>query len=484
VTARACFGAAAIAFVAGVFPAIATAQTAAAPRPKVFAAASDAIGLDYVPDQQGGLTPIKDTFHMQFVNGYSSMSSTSGPMASAAVADPGNGATQGPAAACPIIGESFGDAATPFMPFITACTSAKWPFTVRADGLNPDRRTEGSTDFGGSNGQVSGQGGSAHAVVNPDGTSLTDATMAGLRLSPLPGGGATGVPLPGGIPALPGQTAAPLDTSVFTEGSIQASTRNYFEGSTAVTHSESVVSGVRMLGGLASIDSITSVAEVRYAPGAAPVGTSSTTVQGFTVLGQPATITDQGVQGQGSPDAVNDALNQALNAQGLFIRLVPAVQEQDASGFMTARAQGVVIDYSKDVQTGVSVPPPPSTPLTPTSPSVNGVYFVRYNFASVHAKALVRDLPAVTPAKISVPTVSGGGSGSTTASGFTGGSTAAPTPAPALGSNPGEDFLTKPTLFGLNFDLRWLYLAFTLAGFGMCIAPRLVLPARLPGQQA
>jgi hypothetical protein len=37
---------------------------------------------------------------------------------------------------------------------------------------------------------------------------------------------------------------------------------------------------------------------------------------------------------------------------------------------------------------------------------------------------------------------------------------------------------------GLDFDLRWLYLAFTLAAFGMCVAPRLVLPARLPGLKA
>jgi len=34
---------------------------------------------------------------------------------------------------------------------------------------------------------------------------------------------------------------------------------------------------------------------------------------------------------------------------------------------------------------------------------------------------------------------------------------------------------------GLNFDLRWLYLAFTLVAFGMCIAPKFALSARLPG---
>jgi hypothetical protein len=306
--------------------------------------------------------------------------------------------------------------------------------------------------------------------------------MSGLRIAPLPGGGAIGIPLPGGDPALPGQTAAPIDTALFSAGSIQATTKNIFEGLTVITHSESVVSGVRMLGGIATIDSITSIADVRYAAGVAPVGTSSTTVQGFKVLGQPATITDQGVQGEGSPQGVNDGLNQALNSQGLFIRLLPAVQEQEASGFMTARAQGVVVDYSRDIQTGVSIPPPPPTPLTPTSPAVNGVYFVRYNFASVSARALARDITFPSGAGgLGVPSLSAG-SGSAAASAFTGGSTVAPTAAPPIGSKPGEDVATTPSLLGVTFDLRWLYLAFTLAALGMCLTPRLLLPARLPAR--
>ena len=77
---RSCFGAAGIAFVAAVVPLGASAQTAA-PRPKVFSTATNAVGVDYVPDQQGGLTPIKDTLHMQFVTGLSSMSSSNGPAA-------------------------------------------------------------------------------------------------------------------------------------------------------------------------------------------------------------------------------------------------------------------------------------------------------------------------------------------------------------------------------------------------------------------
>jgi len=32
----------------------------------------------------------------------------------------------------------------------------------------------------------------------------------------------------------------------------------------------------------------------------------------------------------------------------------------------------------------------------------------------------------------------------------------------------------------IGADLRWLYIAMTLAGVGLCLAPRLTLPARLP----
>jgi hypothetical protein len=170
----------------------------------------------------------------------------------------------------------------------------------------------------------------------------------------------------------------------------------------------------------------------------------------------------------------------------LTVRLVGATNGPDDKGFMNAQSQGVVIDYSRAVDTGISTPPPPPNPLLPTSPSVDGVYFVRYNLASVSSRVLARNLTA--------PVVSGG------TGGVTGVQTASTTPPSGAGAPSGQTSgsvsvpsseLTPPDVGGTNagflnleFDLRWLYLAFTLAGFGMCIAPRLVLPARLPSQQA
>lgn len=481
VVSRSCFGAAAIALLATAIPTFAGAQTPA-PRPKVFITATNAVGVDYVPDQEGGLTPIKDTFHMQFVTGVSSMSSTAGPAARATVADPGNGATQGPANACPVFA---GGAPPELQPIIETCTTAKWPFIAIADpGRDPDKSTEGSLSFGAPGGQLNGEGGSAHARTFDDGTASTDATMSGLKIAPLPGASAGGLPLPPDIAAaLTGSNGgAPLDTALFTVGSIQSTTANLFEGAATVSHSESRLNGVRLIGGLMTIDSITSIADVHFTVDGDAVGTSSTTVQGAKVLGQPVTIDDRGVHPDGNPDAGVQALQDA----GLTVRLVGATNGPDDKGFMNAQSQGVVIDYSRAVDTGISTPPPPPNPLLPTSPSVDGVYFVRYNLASVSSRVLARSLTA--------PSVSSGSSG------VSGIQTASTTPPSGGGAPSGvtqgsvttpASELTPPDLGGSNagflnleFDLRWLYLAFTLVGFGMCIAPKLVLPARLPGQQA
>jgi hypothetical protein len=306
--------------------------------------------------------------------------------------------------------------------------------------------------------------------------------MGSMRSAPIPGGGATGIPLPPSIPALPGQAptpAAPVDTTLFTTGSAQSTTANLFDGSTAVSHSEAVVQGISLAAGLVTIDSITSVAESRYAAGAQPVGASSTTVQGVHVLGQPATIDDKGVHPEGNP--ADDTLNQLLQSAGLTVRLVGATQAVDEKGFMTAQAQGIVIDYARNVDTGVSLPPPPPNPITPTSPAINGDYYVRYNLAAVEARTFARDL---TPIAATAGGTSSGSfsptatKASAAPSGFTGGTATAPA-APQGGD--GVTGAAVPTVFGLDFDLRWLYLAFTLTALGMCIAPRVLLPARLPG---
>jgi hypothetical protein len=486
VISRVCLGTAAVAFVAALIPSGAGAQTSSSStksstRPKVFSAGTTAAGVDYQPDQEGGLTPIPDTFRMQFVTGNSSMSSSNGPAAKAFVVDPGNGATQGPPAACPVIADFFPNPA--LAPAIDACVNAKWPFMAQADGFSSDKRTEGALAFGSTSGQMSGEGGSARAVINQeDGSSSSDSTMCGLRIAPLPGASAGGLPLPSDLAkAISDANGGSLDTGLFSTGSIQATTQNLFDGPAAVSHAESRLTGVRIIGALMTIDSITSVSDVHFTVDGDAVGTSSTTVQGAKVLGKPVTIDDKGVHGENGDDSVA----QQLQAAGVSVRLVGAKNGPDSKGFMTASSEGMVIEYKRDLQTGVQLPPPPpGNPLLPTSPNLNGTYFVHYNLATVSSRAFARNLTSPSGSLgVSSGTFSSSltpPSGAAVPSGFSGGTSSAPA-ASLAPADDGSTPTSNTAFINLNFDLRWLYLAFTLAGLGMCLAPRLVLPARLPG---
>jgi hypothetical protein len=478
---RTCLIGAAVALVAAVAPWHASAQSSSGSgdHPQVFSTTSEAIGVDYFPDQQGGLTPIQDTFHSQFVSGKSSMSSSAGPSARSAVADPGNGVTKGPATACGQLSPLT--AAFPeFQPLVDTCLNSTWPLLADADGFNTDPSTAGALTFGKPDGQLYGQGGEAHAHVGDDGTSATDAIMGSLRIAPVAGGGPSGLPLPPSV-TLPGLTPAapdapPPDTSIFNSGSVTATTANSFEGAaTVISHAESAVTGVRLLGGLVTIDSIASVADSRFTNGADPVGSSSTTVQGVKVLGQPATIDDQGLKvgdgsSSGGSQALNDAATQALKDSGLTIKLVGATQGVDDKGFMTAGSQGVVVDYSRTIDTGGQG---------------SGTYFVRYNLASVATRAFDRDIshPSSSTGGTSSPSVAPIKPTPGPTSGFTGGKVVAPPPqaaAPAAVAAPEGAANTIPGLDPAR--LKFLYLSFTLATLGVCLVPRLALPARLPGR--
>jgi len=508
---RGCFAAAGAALLAAVIPSGAGAQTPA-PRPKVFSTTANAIGVDYWPDQEGGLTPISETFHMSFVTGTSSMSSSNPPSAKATVANPGNGVVQGPANACPVLpgaedGAAGGIAGAPppfnvigttlqsafvqankeLQPLFDACVNAKWPFATQADNNTPESRTEGALQFGQPTGQLYGDGGGAHAIANKDGTSSTDATMGGLRVAPLPGGGTTGAPLPPAVPTLPGQTTptpgTPVDTTLFASGSVQSTTANFFDGSTAVSHVESRINGVKMFGGLVTIDSIASIAEARFSGNADPVGASSTTVQGVKVLGQDATVDDQGIHANNPAD--NDQLTKALSDAGVSVHLVGATQGFDNKGFMTAQSQGVVFEFRQPITNAPTLPSPPDNPiLNTTSPTLNGTYFVRYNLAAVSARAFARDLSFGKPLGSLTPSFSASApTGGATPSGFTGGTVSAPAPAPSQVGGGDEGVAGVSTGF-LGIDagkVKLLYLAFTLATLGVCLVPRLALPPRLPG---
>jgi hypothetical protein len=274
---------------------------------------------------------------------------------------------------------------------------------------------------------------------------------------------------------------APLDPAIFTVGSIESTTANLFDtGGVTVSHAESTLNGVRLMGGLMTIDSITSISDVHYDATGNAVGTSSTTVQGAKMLGQPVTIDDKGVHPDGNSQVDPSLLTQA----GLSVRLVGATQGAEGQ-FWTAQSQGVEIGYTRTVDNAPQLPSPPPNPITQTSPALNGTYFVRYNLATVSSKALARNL-----------TFGSGGTGGTGGSSLTtsplspnvaapSGFTGATASAPAASLQAPTDDSTNGTSVGfLGLDagkMKLLYLAFTLTALGVCLVPRLALPARLPG---
>ena len=134
------------------------------------------------------------------------------------------------------------------------------------------------------------------------------------------------------------------------------------------------------------------------------------------------------------------------------------------------------------------VPPPPGNPLLPSSPTVNGTYFVRYNLANVSSRAFARNLTAGGSSfKSSSGSISSSLSPSKTSgatSGFSGGKSSAPAASLAQAASGGDGGVdtSNAAFLNVDFNLRWLYLAFTLVALGMCLAPRFAFTSRLPGR--
>ena len=452
-----------------------TSSSSDSARPRVFTSSASATALEFFPDRNNGFT-IPEAARIRFAMGDSATSQSNGPTATAGVLSPGGGVTKGPGQICGLASGPVADNLPQLSFLFDACLNFHWPFSVDADEFQPDAATAGSTDIGQPNDLLFGQLGSAHARIDQETfASSTEASIGSLRLNPLPGAGSTGLPLP----SLPLPGGAVVDPSVFSVGSLTASTSNAFDGQTLVAHAEAHVGGIRLLGGLVTIDSIASVAESRSADGQPPVGTSSVTVQGVTVAGQRASIGSDGVvigdTGNGDPNALNSALNQLLNAAGISIRLIGANQEQTAAGIMNATATGVEIDFAHELDFK-------NTPLADLG--LTDVYTAKLIFASVSAGDLARNITISVP-KVKVgSTISPGSSTSTHAAGFSGGSAVGTPQAAPASEAPAATTATGERAGFLGIDpgrIKFLYLSFTLVALGLCISPRLTLPARFPG---
>jgi hypothetical protein len=112
------------------------------------------------------------------------------------------------------------------------------------------------------------------------------------------------------------------------------------------------INDLDLLGGLVSIDNVTSEVTASIANDTPKATTSKVVVTGATIAGTPVGITDQGIVGLGSPTAlapVIDSLVAPLVAQGIRIRTTPSSRQV---GDRTATASGgaLSIQVPLDVQ--------------------------------------------------------------------------------------------------------------------------------------
>lgn len=453
----------------------------------MFTSTATVTAIEFFPDRGNGFT-IPDAARVRFVAGDSGTSQSGGPDARASIADPGGGLTKGPAQICGLAGGPIAENLPQLAFVFDACQNAHWPFTVEADEFQGDVATAGATDVGQPTGMIYGQAGSAHARIDSDNyNSSTEAVLGGARLNPLPGGNSTGLPLPAvplpGSGSSGGGNAGPVDPTVFNIGSLSGATSNVFEGATLVSHSESHLQGVHLLGGLVTIDSITTVAESRSADAAAPVGTSSVTVQGVTVAGQRSGIGSDGItfgdSGRGDPNALDDSLNQALKNAGVSIKLIGANQTQDPSGLMKATANGVEVDFAHPVNLS-------GTPLAALG--LTDVYTAKLVLGSSSAGDLARNI--LRPTRPLGSPLAGSSTGTNTSGLSSGSKVGSPQVAPQAGSGNGAagggegaaDNGQRASVLGIDPGrIKFLYLSFTLVALALCVSPRLTLPHRLPG---
>lgn len=458
------------------------AQEPAPDQPDVFRSSASAQAVSAFLDRDA-LLPVDDAFRIVAVDGVGTYES-SNQTARASLLYPGNGVISGPALACGTFGAQF---PPQFAPLLEACSQFRYPLTVFADSLAPDGQTQGSLQLGAPADPVSARAvrAVAHAALD---ASTTDVALADLRILGFPGAGPSDLPVP-----VPG--GADLDASVVVvESATGETTQTIDEAGRLVVRSESVLDGVRLLGGLVRIGSIRSTSSVLDDGRGEKERDAALTVHDVTVAGLPAQVTDEGLV-LGSPTGAEGPLQQQLagpvrellDQLGVRITTLAVEDGVDDSGLAFARSGGVMVEFDVDVQ-GVPVLPGPQGDVDP-----NGLYTGVIVLGETGANGLAAHIedPVFTPGDPSGPTpdIAGGlgGAGSVGGSlspadagiddlGAVGGDEAAG-PAPV---RDGRRIVSIGEVLAAG-RVELVYLAFTLLTLAVCLGPRFVLPARFSG---
>jgi hypothetical protein len=443
--------------------------------PDVFRGAASAQVASVEADRDA-LLPVDDLFRFIALDG-SGVYEPDLQRARSSLLFPGNGLILGPNLACGTFGGSF---PPEFAPILDACTKYEFPLSVTADASSPSQATDGGTSLGNPNDAVSAQAISATAHAAADG-SRTTATVQGLRV--------LGLPALGTLSFLPLQELQ-LDPSVLAVESASSRTDQRIDAGVLVVDAESVLSGVKLVGGLVRIGSIRSHSHVTDDAKGTRTADATLEVSGVTVGGVPAQITDQGLV-LGSPaggplqQQLQTVLNQLLEALRIKVTLLDAQEtKDDGQGRAVASAGGLLIEVAADAQ-GLPTLPGPLGDIDP-----NGTYVGSIQLGSTAAAGGATTFAVEETPPVDVPVdpgfevpVDGGLS-------FDDGGVPIDVPptdggvaAPPTTSPPAPELIRSLTdLFGGRMGL--LYLAFSFAVLGLCVAPRLTLPARFPGPRS
>jgi hypothetical protein len=440
--------------------------------PEVWRGAARA-GVATLDVNRDALLPVEGVFRFVALDG-DGVYETDLQTARASIFYPGEGLIQGPNLACGTFGGQF---PPEFKPILDACLGFDYPLTVRSDASKSDSATDGSTTLGKPTDPVSADavGASSHAAL--DG-SRTSSQMSDFRVLGFPGVSLTSVlPLEG----------FDLDPSILRIGSATSKTDQRIDAGRLVATARSELSDVRLVGGLVHIGNIVSTSTATDDGEGKRTAVADTEVSGVTVAGFPAQITEDGLV-LGDPSGlgpikqqVQQAANQLIATLGLRISVLDNVQQpDDGTGLSRAQAPGLLVE----VKTRADGAPPVPGPLGDID--LNGEYIgtIQLGSSGAAAGATNFDDEVFDPAVDTAFDPPVGGDGFVP-------SDLAPVDSdvPTEDTAPPEDltfdeaeqqYLQLVTdRFGGRMGL--LYLAFAFTVLGLCIVPRLTLPARLPG---
>jgi hypothetical protein len=472
-------------------PVGAASDDTAAP-PGVFRSTASAQVASVEADREA-LLPIDDLFRFIALD-TSSTYETDLQTARASLMFPGNGFIMGPALACGTFGGQF---PAEFKPILDTCLRYDYPLSVRADASSPDRAATGTLALGAPTDAVSADAVAARAHAAADGASGF-AAMNDLRVLGLPAFGPIPLPL----------DQLNLDTSVLTIDSAVSKTEQSVIKGVLTIRAESVLSGVKLVGGLIRIGSLHSVSLVTDDAAGTPVTHADLQVSGVTVAGQPAKLTKDGIvvgdpaNGSGPiQQQTQTALNQVLQGLGVRVSVLDATENPDDHGQAVAAVGGLLVEMAATAD-GLPTLPGPQGDV-----DLNGRYVgsIQLGNTAAAGRAFSFDDATLVDETLSTDvgsgTLAGGGdAGSTVPSGSavdTGSSfvapgravvsptaaAGAPVPRAATGGDP------RPQLVGRVTDtfggrMGWLYLVFSGAVLLLCLLPGLVIPARLPGRRS